>query len=85
MSFGARLILLSQQIRSNKFKQCSRCALFHDRSQEYCPHCTGLSDRQDEELIENKKKELQTGSVLYLVFIFSALILLFAVMQWLFE
>ena len=83
MSLGARLILLGQQLRSKKPKQCGRCSLFYDERQENCPHCTGLSDRQVEELIENHK-EIQTGNVLYIVFIFAALIFFIVVLQWIF-
>ena len=83
MSLGGRLILLSQQLRSKKPRQCSRCSLFYDDGQENCPHCTGLTDRQVEELNENQK-EIQTGNVLYILFIFAALIIVFAVLQWMF-
>jgi len=83
MSLGARLILLGQQLKSKKSRQCSRCELFYHQSQENCPHCTGLSDRQVEELIENHKK-IQTGNVLYLTFLFAALVFFFVVLIWVF-
>lgn len=83
MSLGARLLLLSQQLRSKKFIQCKRCALFYETDQENCPHCTGLSDRQAEELIDDDNK-IQIGNALYLVFLFTALISGFALLLWIF-
>ncbi len=82
MSLIARAILLRQQLKSkNKLKQCPRCSLFYEQSQDHCPHCAGLNDRQIEELIE-RQKTFQTGNILHIVFVFSALALFFALLIW---
>lgn len=82
MSLGGRLILLGEQLRSKKPKQCNRCSLPYDPEQTNCPHCTGLSDRQVEELKENNKN-VQYGNIVYIILVFSGLAFLFALMSWL--
>ena len=73
--------MLYQQLKSKKPKQCNRCSLPYDPEQINCPHCTGLSDRQVEELKENNKK-VQYGNVIYLVLVFFGLAFLIALISW---
>jgi len=82
MSLIARLILLRQQLKSDKnLKRCNRCSLRYDKSEVSCPRCTGLTDRQVAELIE-KQKRMQLGSVLYIFIIFGVLALFFVILSW---
>jgi len=81
MSLGGRLILLREQLKSKKPKLCSRCSLPYDPEKVNCPHCTGLSDREVEEVIEQNKKS-QYATIRYLVLLFIGLVFLFAIMTW---
>ncbi len=81
MSLIARAILLRQQLKSKKLKQCPRCSLFYEQSRDHCPHCTGLNNRQIEDLME-RQKSFQTGNILHIVFVFGALALFFALLIW---
>jgi hypothetical protein len=81
MSLVGRLIVLREQLKSKKHKICKRCSLPYDPKQTKCPHCTGLTDRQVEELKDNNKK-VQYGNIVYIILTFCGLALLFALMSW---
>lgn len=82
MSGGGRLILLSQQLKAKKPKQYERCQLVYDSNLDNCPHCTGLSEREVEELqIENK--QMQKANIIHLLQLFIGLFILFAIVFWL--
>jgi len=78
-----RLALLHQQAKYKKPKQCLRCSLFYEESQETCPHCTGMSERQVEALIR-KNNTTHISNFLYLILMFAALAIFFAALRWLF-
>ena len=82
MSLVARLIVMKEQLKSKKHKVCKRCSLPYDPKQINCPHCTGLTDRQVEELKDNNKK-LKYGNIVYIILVFGGLALIFALMSWL--
>ncbi len=82
MFAGGRLFLLYQQLKSKKPKLCNRCSLPYDPEQTNCPHCTGLTERQVEELKENNKK-VQYTNIVYLILVLGGLAFLFAMMSWL--
>ena len=82
MSLVGRLIVLREQLKSKKFKLCKRCSLPYDPKQINCPHCTGLTERQVEELKDNNKK-VQYGNIVYIIIVISGLAFLFALMRWL--
>ena len=82
MSLVARLIVMKEQLKSKKPKVCNRCSLPYDPKQTNCPHCTGLTDRQIEELKGDNKK-VQYGNIVYIILVFSGLAFLFALMSWL--
>ena len=65
---GDRLILLGQQLKSKKPNVCKRCSLPYGDDHTVCPHCTGLSERQIEELIK-KSNQAQLNTIWYLVFL----------------
>lgn len=80
-SVVGRLILLKQQMKSKGPKLCPRCLNAYDPEQVNCPHCTGLSEREVEDLIE-KNKKVQYTTICYIVLLFICLSLLFAIMTW---
>ena len=82
MTVVGRLILLREQLKSTKPKQCERCQLVYDSSLDNCPHCTGLSDREVEELKINNKK-IQRANIIHLIQLFIGLFILFAIVFWL--
>jgi hypothetical protein len=82
MSLVGRLIVLREQLKSKKFKLCKRCSLPYDPKQINCPHCTGLTERQVEELKDSNKK-LKFGNLVYIILVFIGLALLFSLMSWL--
>ena len=81
MPVGDRLILLSQQLKSKKPKQCERCQLMYDSNLNICPHCTGLSDREVEELQINNKK-IRRANITHLIQLLIGLFILLAMALW---
>ncbi|TYT75143.1 hypothetical protein [Desulfobotulus mexicanus] len=77
-----RLIMLRQQLRSKQPKQCRRCGLSYEDSKMNCPHCSGLSERELEELVRRKKAMIR-GNVLHMLFVFAALAVFFILFFWL--
>ncbi len=80
MSLLARAILLRQQLKKSKNQiTCQRCLLPYDSAQETCPHCTGLSDRQVEDL-RKRQHHQGLGNALYLVLVLAGLMLFFGLL-----
>ena len=82
MSLVGRLIVLREQLKSKKHKVCKRCSLPYDPKQKNCPHCTGLTDRQVEELKDSNQK-IKYGNIVYIILVFIGLAFLFVLMSWL--
>lgn len=80
MALGERLILLRHQLKAPKSKQCERCHLFYEHSLAQCPHCTGLSDRQVEDL-QNDQKATGTANTLHLIKVLVGICVLFAILK----
>jgi ribosomal protein L37E len=78
MFLGGRLLLLYQQLKSKKHKMCERCGRPYDAGQINCPHCSGLSERELEELMDRTRRS-QRAVVGYIVFLFLCLSFLFFV------
>jgi len=57
-------------------QQCPRCGLDYLRSEEVCPHCTGLSDRDVEDLKRRFAAKGTGERYLELLFIYIAALII---------
>ncbi len=67
---------MAQVMRQKPTKQCDRCGLQFTEDKDECPHCTGLSENELDELKRKIEEHHQSNSNIGKLFLYFAVIVL---------
>ena len=68
MNIGWHENRVKESLRKRKNQtKCARCRLLYDKTNDYCPHCTGIEDEELRRVLAIRlEKRIRLGKVMFL-------------------